>query len=153
MGQEAASVNASAMKSVKDTKRATVHVGFDGRVHKHFHGAFALERFQNEVRILRYLEDHGCTFVPRVLGADENDLYLITSNCGTIVESISDEKLRGLFAELEQYGVHHGDPFARNVTYHRQLGRFAIIDFEFATIIESGEGLTIEELERRAKES
>jgi tRNA A-37 threonylcarbamoyl transferase component Bud32 len=49
---------------------------------------------------------------------------------------------------LENYGVRHGDPFVRNVTYNTQLGRFCIIDFEFATILETGEGLTIEDLEK-----
>lgn len=135
------------MKSIKDTKRARVHVGFDGRVHKFFHGPFAKRRFQNETFILRFLEEKSCIFVPRVLAEDADRLYLITSNCGRIVESIGKDRLEKLFKELESYGVSHGDPFARNVTYNPRLGRFCVIDFEFATIIKTGEGLTIEEIE------
>lgn len=136
------------MKSIKDTKRASVHVGFDGRVHKHFHGPFAERRFQNEIRVLRFLEEKACPFVPKVLAEDAKRLYLMTSNCGRIVESISKDRLQKLFKELESYGVCHGDPMARNVTYDPHLGRFCVIDFEFATLIETGEGLTTDELER-----
>ncbi len=136
------------MRDVKDTKRATVRVGFDGRVHKQYHGFCADKRFENEVRVLRFLEENGCDFVPRVVSADEERLILVTTNCGQIVEKLSESKLKELFGELESFGVRHGDPFARNVTYDGRQGRFCIIDFEFATIPSTGEGLTIEDLER-----
>lgn len=131
---------------MKNTPRSTVHIGFDGRVHKRFMGKYARERFENEVRILEYLKEKGCQFVPEVIHADPEELYLITTNVGAIVESLSQSKLKTLFNELEQYGVIHDDPFARNVTYSAQLGRFCIIDFEFATLKDSGEGLTQEEV-------
>jgi len=131
---------------MKNTPRSTVHIGFDGRVHKRFSGKYAQERFENEVRILRYLEKQGCEFVPRVLHDESEELYLVTSNVGAIVQSISSSKLKGLFTELESFGVIHDDPFARNVTYSPQLGRFCIIDFEFATLKESGEGLKQEDV-------
>ena len=35
------------MLKVKDTLRATVHLSFDGRVFKVYHGANAAERFDN----------------------------------------------------------------------------------------------------------
>ena len=41
------------MHEVKDTQRAVVRIGYDGRVHKTFRGAKAQERFDNEVRVLR----------------------------------------------------------------------------------------------------
>ena len=131
---------------MKNTPRSTVHIGFDGRVHKRFSGKYAQERFKNEVRILRYLEKQGCEFVPRVLHDESEELYLVTSNVGGIVQSISSSKLESLFTELESFGVIHDDPFARNVTYSPQLGRFCIIDFEFATLKESGEGLKQEDV-------
>ena len=65
---------------------------------------------------------------------------------GAIVQSLSQSKLKSLFEELEAFGVVHDDPFARNVTYSTQLGRFCIIDFEFATLKESGEGLKQEDV-------
>jgi len=129
------------MREMKNTPRSTVHIGFDGRVHKRFSGKFAKERFENELRILEHLAKAGCEFVPRVLEADPETLYLVTTNVGAIVQSISETKLKSLFDELESYGVVHDDPFARNVTYSTQLGRFCVIDFEFATLKDSGEGL------------
>ena len=55
------------MPVVKDTLRAIVRVGYDGRVSKTFRGPKAEERFANEVRVLRHLEARGCAFVPRLL--------------------------------------------------------------------------------------
>lgn len=135
------------MREIKDSKQAAVHIGYDGRVHKKYHGPMAQERFANEVRVLRYLEERQCPFVPRVLEVHPEKLYLVTSNCGQIVGKIGSEKLAELFRELEGYGVRHDDAFARNVTYSAQLGRFCLIDFEFATILETGEGLTLAEVE------
>jgi tRNA A-37 threonylcarbamoyl transferase component Bud32 len=129
------------MQPIKDTKRAIVRIGYDGRVHKTFRGPMAQERFDNEVRMLRYLEERGCGFVPRVLEADPERLYLVTSNCGARVERISEERMKELYEELEGYGVKHEDPYARNITYRTSDGRFCVIDFEFATLVESGEGL------------
>lgn len=124
------------MQEAKDTQRALVRIGYDGRVHKYFRGPKAEERFANEVRVLQYLEAKECPFVPRVLDHDPQQLYLVSSNCGARVERIGDEKLASLFAELETFGVRHDDPYLRNVTYRQTDGRFCIIDFEFATILE-----------------
>ena len=123
------------MLKVKDTLRATVHLGFDGRVFKTYHGPDASERFAKEVRVLRHLEERGCPFVPRLLEADEGKLRIITSNCGQRVQRIDDARLKELFTELEAYGVRHDDPELRNVTYRQSDGRFCLIDFEFATLL------------------
>ena len=124
------------MPVVKDTLRATVRVGYDGRVSKVFHGPKADERFANEVRVLRYLEARGCPFVPRLLEADADQFRIVTSNCGSRVEHLDEDRRRELFAELEQYGVRHDDADMRNVTYRHTDGRFCLIDFEFATILD-----------------
>ncbi len=126
------------MQEAKDTLRASVHIGYDGRVYKRFKGPQARERYENEVRVLRFLEEKGCSFVPRIIEADDEKLYLVTSNCGRRVEHVSDKKRDLLFAELEQYGVRHDDAEVRNITYDARMGRFCIIDFEFATILEPG---------------
>jgi len=120
----------------KDTNRALVRIGFDGTVHKTFRGSDAVERFSNECRVLRHLEVRRCDFVPRLISADETALKIVTTNCGRRVEHISDEKLKTLFAELEAYGVRHDDPFPRNVTYRIADGRFCLIDFELATLLD-----------------
>jgi tRNA A-37 threonylcarbamoyl transferase component Bud32 len=123
------------MQKVKDTLRATVHLGFDGRVFKAYHGPDAEKRFANEVRVLRHLEARGCPFVPRLLEADEAKLRIVTTNCGSRVERLDEKRSREIFAELEQFGVRHDDPDVRNVTYRFSDGRFCLIDFEFATIL------------------
>ena len=122
---------------VKDTLRATVRVGYDGRVTKIFRGPKADERFANEVRVLRHLETRRCTFVPRLLEADEAQLRIVTSNCGSRVDHLDEERTRELFAELEPFGVRHEDANMRNVTYRQSDGRFCLIDLEFATILEA----------------
>lgn len=124
------------MQEAKNTPRALVKIGYDGTVHKFFRATNAQERFDNELKVLQYLERRGCDFVPRVLGYDRETLELITSNCGPMVEQLGEERMKELFAELEQYGVRHDDPYLRNVTYRRSDGRFCLIDFEFATILE-----------------
>ena len=125
------------MKIAKDGLRSIVRIGYDGRVHKKFRGTGADERFANEVRVLKVLEDRGCDFVPRLLDSDPDTLTLVTTNCGRPAEkAISEKKANALFEELEdEYGVVHDDPFPRNITYHEDMGRFCIIDFELATII------------------
>ena len=127
------------MLKVKDTLRATVNLGFDGRVFKVFHGPDAEQRFNNEVKVLRHLEARGCPFVPRLLEANPVLLRMITTNCGQRVEHLDAERTRQLFAELEPYGVRHDDPDRRNVTYRQSDGRFCLIDFEFATLLPGSE--------------
>jgi tRNA A-37 threonylcarbamoyl transferase component Bud32 len=122
------------MHPVKDSPRSLVRVGYDGRVHKTFRGPKAKQRFTNEVRVLRHLEKAGCDFVPRVLEADEQRLYLVTSNCGKPVDQLNGDKQRNLFDRLRGYGVCHGDEELRNITYRISDQRFCVIDFELARI-------------------
>ena len=123
------------MHDIKDIVRAQVRIGYDGRVHKTFRGHRARERFAHEVRVLRRLEERGCGFVPRLLEADEAGLKIVTTNCGRLVEHLSEERQREIFAELERYGVRHEDRALRNITYRVADGRFCVIDFEFATLL------------------
>ncbi len=123
------------MLEIKDTLRATVNLGFDGRVFKAYHGPDAQARFTKEVGVLRHLENRGCGFVPKLLEADPAQLRIITTNCGNRVEHLDADRARELFAELETYGVRHDDPDIRNVTYRQSDGRFCVIDFELATIL------------------
>ena len=123
------------MEIAKDTLRATVRLGYDGRVHKTYRGPKARERFETEVRVLRYLAERDCPFVPRLLEADPAGPRIVTTNCGTRVTHLGEDKRKELFAELETFGVRHDDPEMRNVTYRQQDGRFCVIDFEFAEIL------------------
>jgi tRNA A-37 threonylcarbamoyl transferase component Bud32 len=126
------------MQEVKDTARALVRIGYDGRVHKTFRGHMARERFEHEVRVLRRLEERGCTFVPKLLEVDPANLKIVTTHCGGRVDQMNPERQKELFAELEKYGVRHEDRELRNITYRISDGRFCIIDFEFATLLEDG---------------
>lgn len=128
------------MHEIKDTGRAIVRIGYDGRVHKTFRGPKAQERFETEVKVLRYLEQRGCGFVPRLLEVDPGSLNFVTTNCGSRVERLNEERMKELYAELEDYGVRHDDAFLRNVTYRQSDGRFCLIDFEFATILDEETG-------------
>lgn len=123
------------MLQVKDTLRSTVHLTFDGRVIKTYHGPDAQTRYDTEVKVLRFLEEKECPFVPRLLEVDPVKIRVTTSNCGVRVEHLDEERRKELFQELEQYGVRHDDPDQRNVTYRQTDGRFCIIDFEFATLL------------------
>lgn len=123
------------MIEVKNTQRAIVRIGYDGRVYKQFQGPDAKSRYENECRTLIHLEQRKCPFVPRLLAADSDRLEIVTSNCGARVERLGDERIKEIFAELESYGVRHDDPFLRNITYRASDGRFCVIDFEFSTIL------------------
>lgn len=123
------------MLKVKDTLRATVNLTFDGRVIKQYHGPKAQERFDQEVKVLKFLDAKKCAFVPRLLEANSERLRITTTNCGSRVEHLDDDRRQELFKELESFGVRHDDPDMRNVTYRQKDGRFCVIDFEFATIL------------------
>src|ERR1700685_119400 len=97
------------MEQEKDTLRATVRLSFDGRVHKTFRGPKAEERFANEVRVLRHLEMRGCPFVPTLLEAHPDQLRIVTTNGGTRVEHLDEERMREIYSELHRYGVRHDD--------------------------------------------
>ena len=127
------------MREIKDTVRSLVRIGYDGKVYKTFRGHMARERFENEIRVLKYLEAKGCSFVPRILEIEEVELKLTTTNAGARVEHLTNLRRIELFAELEAYGVRHDDPAQRNVTYRASDGRFCLIDFEFATLLEHPE--------------
>jgi predicted Ser/Thr protein kinase len=131
------------MHEMKDTARATVRIGYDGRVHKTFRGHQAKERFDHEVRVLRYLEERGCTFVPRLVEVEPETLKIVTTNCGRRVDQLNAERQQEVFAELESFGVRHEDRELRNITYRVSDGRFCVIDFEFATILDDGTGRQI----------
>ena len=42
------------MEEAKNTARAIVRIGYDGRVHKYFKGPQAQERYENELRVLKF---------------------------------------------------------------------------------------------------
>ncbi|MFL2832372.1 MAG: hypothetical protein ACJ0BK_02015 [Coraliomargaritaceae bacterium] len=44
------------MEEAKNTARAVVRIGYDGLVHKTFRGPQARERYENELRVLQFLD-------------------------------------------------------------------------------------------------
>ena len=85
--------------------------------------------------------------MPRIIEADPKTLTLVTTSCGTRVERISPDRLKKIFRQLEAFGVRHDDPFTRNVTYRVSDGRFCLIDFELATLINQESGKSSEKKE------
>lgn len=137
------------MKELKNTKRATVHLGYDGKIYKKYLGPLARERYDNEVRILRFLSEKNCNFVPKLLSRDPQELSIVMSYCGKQATQLSDDKVSSIFDELESYGVKHDDPFLRNITYDDIEGRFCVIDFEFAELHALGMGLPVDTEDHR----
>lgn len=131
--------------TVKDTQRAIVRVSYEGKIYKTFRGPKAQERFDNEVKVLRHLEARGCPFVPRLIEVNLSSLQIVTTSAGTRVEHLDEARAKELFDELLQYGVRHDDPEIRNVTYRQSDGRFCLIDFEFATILDDAETTAAQE--------
>ena len=124
------------MRDLKDGIRALVRLDWMNRVHKHFRGTDAAERYETEVRVLRVLEERSCPNVPRLLEEHPEDLYIVTTSCGKPAPNISQRRTDELFTELEEkYGVRHLDQAERNVTYDPIAGRFCLIDFELAEIL------------------
>jgi hypothetical protein len=124
------------MRELKDGIRAHVRIDWNGRVHKRFRGTDAEKRYANEVMVLKVLQERGCPYTPQLLEEHPEELYMVTSNCGSPVPNLTKERAAELFAELERdYGVRHGDAEARNITYSPQIGRFCIIDFEIAEVL------------------
>ena len=124
------------MLCLKKTERSAVHAAFDGTVHKRYLGSHALQRLENEVRVLKYLELRQCPFVPRLLQVDRANVEIVVTSCGYPVQHVSDSRILELFRSLNAYGVKHGDPEMRNLTYRSSDGRFCIVDFEYADILE-----------------
>ena len=90
--------------------RARISNGLaDGTVSKRLRGADAKKRFENEIRVLRYLESRSCDFVPRLIRFNSDSLELRMSHCGAAVQRIRPEKLDELFSSLESFGVRHDD--------------------------------------------
>ncbi len=123
------------MNTVKDTLRSTVRVGYDGRVFKQFRGPDAQTRCAQEVAVLQHLQAQNCDFVPRLLEFDFDQLKIVTTNCGSPVEHLDEDRMEEVFAQLLPFGVRHEDRSMRNVTYRQSDGRFCLIDFEFATLL------------------
>ena len=124
----------------KDSPRAHVRHRSDGTVCKRLRGPNAKERFENEVRVLRFLESKSCPYVPRLIRADMEQLEIVITNCGTVVQHLSPRKSEEIFASLEAFGVRHEDPAIRNVTYRASDGCFCVINFELASIINESYG-------------
>ncbi len=122
------------MLQIKDTQRALVCRCGNGAYQKSFRLESALERFDNEIRVLRHLEAVDCPFVPRLLDSCRDRRTILVTNCGSPVRELPQSKIDSLFQELEEYGVRHLDRELRNILYDPHRGRFCVIDFELAEI-------------------
>jgi hypothetical protein len=81
------------------------------------------------VRVLRFLEEQNCPFVPRLVESYTEELRIVTTSCGSRVEHIDDARAKELFDELETYGVRHDDAEVRNITL--SADRWALLPDRF----------------------
>ena len=116
--------------------RVRVRLRSDCSVSKQFLGSNARERFENEIRVLRFLESKLCHFVPRLIHADPKQLEIVITHCGAAIQHLSPRKLEEIFSLFESYGVRHENADIRHVTYRASDGSFCVIDFELASIID-----------------
>jgi tRNA A-37 threonylcarbamoyl transferase component Bud32 len=124
------------MRNLKDGIRSHVRIDWQGQVHKRYRGTGADQRYATEVSVLKVLEQRGCPYVPRLIEEHPEELYIVTTSCGSPATQIRKERADELFVHLERdYGVRHLDPEPRNITYSDRLGHFCIIDFELAEIL------------------
>ena len=137
------------MQLLKNTQRAQVSRNFTGAITKVFSGPGKEQRFCNEVRVLLHLNKQACPFVPQLLSYNEQEFSITTSWAGEPVQRLSEQRIEELFDELQEFGVRHDDPALRNVLYSHSLGRFTLIDFEFAEILDSDSCDLFESMERR----
>jgi len=80
------------------------------------------------VRVLRHLEQRGCTFVPRLLEVDPVQLKIVTTNCGTRVDQLNEQRQEGAVRTSSsnmECGTRTGK--MRNITYRASDGRFCVI--------------------------
>lgn len=127
------------MLKFKNTGTAQVFNAFDKHVikcFKSFRGSNAAQRFQNECRVLRHLNQLECPFVPRLMDSSPTLLSITTEHCGRSVEQLSEGRVQQLFDRLLEYGVRHDDPVLRNVLYDSKSNEFKLIDFELAEILD-----------------
>ena len=124
------------MPVINDRPRAKVRLRSDWSVSKQFRGANAQERFENEIRVLRFLESKLCHFAPRLIHTDPKLLEISITHCGAEIEHLSPRKLEEIFTSLESYGVRHEEPAIQNLSYRASDGCFCVIDFEHASIID-----------------
>lgn len=123
------------MVKLSDSFRNIIRLTHDGRVIKKYYGPDGPLRFENEIKILRFLESKGCDFVPTLIEVDSNNFLITINNCGVRARGLTPELVKQLFSELEKYGVRHDDQDIRNIVYNREKNKHYIIDFELATII------------------
>ena len=127
------------MLKFKNTGTSQVFNAFDNHVikcFKSFRGSNAAQRFQNECRVLRHLNQLECPFVPRLMDSSPTLLSITTEHCGRSVEQLSEGRVQQLFDRLLEYGVRHDDPVLRNVLYDSKSNEFKLIDFELAEILD-----------------
>lgn len=122
---------------LSDSIKSIISFRPDNTVVKRYIGEGNRILFENEIKILRFLEEKGCDFVPKIISVDSEKLMFVMDNCGVRARNLTKEIQDQLFLDLEKkYGVKHNDADPRNVVYNIINNRFYIIDFELSTIID-----------------
>jgi len=113
------------MRVLKDSEeRCLVYLDeVNQHVIKEFKGHKSQTRFQNEVDILKFLNEKNCDFVPQLIESDKKSLKIVTTYTGETLEEIDEFKHADIHNRLESLGVTHNDSPANSDSFHPNLLR------------------------------
>tara|TARA_R100000654_G_scaffold53144_1_gene79287 strand:+ start:261 stop:764 length:504 start_codon:yes stop_codon:yes gene_type:complete len=98
------------MTIIKDTERSLVKLDKDkGIIEKTFVGNNAKERFENEVNILKHLDNKGFDNCPKLLDSDPENFVVTQTYVGEKLGEIDIAEHRNIHNRLIAFGVTHND--------------------------------------------
>ena len=101
------------LTTIQNNARAVVKIDkTNGIVEKNFLGDDednVRDRFETEIKILKYLESKGCDFVPKLIEFDEESFFVKTSYMGESLGEIDIAEHRKIHDRLIAFGVTHND--------------------------------------------
>lgn len=98
------------MTIIKDTERSLVKLDKDkGIIEKTFVGNNAKERFENEVNILKHLDNKGFYNCPKLLDSDPENFVVTQTYVGEKLGEIDIAEHRNIHNRLIAFGVTHND--------------------------------------------
>ena len=125
------------MRNLKDGIRSLVKIDFYGNVHKYFRGTDKEKRFTNEIRILKASNNVAVNMCPATSNPTRVSSTLLPATVALQLQISQRKKPRKSFVISKKNMVSATMiRFPRNITYDPNEGRFCVIDFELATLLD-----------------